>query len=148
MRSDDLLLIAAAAVATGCTSGSAACPPIRSPIRGLPVRSAEEMGPSRSDTVALHLRLAHEELDSGRKLIMDGDQDRARLVLMRSEADANVALNRSREARGQDGGAEICQDELRAIRGSMPSGSTPSVPSVSRLRRRGCDMKPIVVSNT
>lgn len=128
MRSMISLLIAAAAVATGCASGAPVPASTLANSRAA-VRSAEEMGAGKDPTAALHLRLAHEELDSGRKLIMDGDQDRARLVLMRSEADANVALNRSREAQAKTE-AQKSLDELRAIRGSMPSGSTPSVPSV------------------
>ncbi|AKV04701.1 hypothetical protein AKJ09_11364 [Labilithrix luteola] len=127
MRSMISLLIAVAAVATGCATGGPVPANTLANTRAA-VRSAEEMGAVKDPTAALHLRLAHEELDSGKKLIMEGDQDRARYVLMRSEADANVALNRSREAQAKME-AQKSLDDLRTIRSSMPSGSMPSVPS-------------------
>lgn len=86
------------------------------------VKSAEDMGAAKDPTAALHLRLAREQLEVGRKLIIDGDTDRARLVLMRAEADADVALNLSRERAAKMAAAKA-NDDLRAVRSSMPSTS-------------------------
>lgn len=119
MRSIISLLVIAAAALSGCASGGAV-PADRLASSKAAVRSAEDMGAANDPTAALHLRLAREQLDRGKKLIMDGDTDRARYVLMRAEADADVALNRSRETAAKSQ-AQKAIDDLRAVQASIPS---------------------------
>lgn len=121
MRSTISLLVIAAAALAGCASGGAV-PADRLATSKAAVKSAEDMGAAKDPTAALHLRLAREQLEVGRKLIIDGDTDRARLVLMRAEADADVALNLSRERAAKMAAAKA-NDDLRAVRSSMPSTS-------------------------
>src|SRR5436190_24095061 len=61
------------------------------------VRSAQEMGADRDVRAAKHLALASSQLAMGRKLVIDGESDEARLVLMRAEADAIPAMDLARE---------------------------------------------------
>lgn len=123
-RTISLLVVTALAVA-GCASGGAV-PADKLANSKAAVQAAEEMGAARDPSAALHLRLAREQLDTGKKLIMDGDTDRARYVLMRAEADANVALNRSREVAAKTE-AQKAIDDLRAVRSSIPQTSSPSI---------------------
>jgi hypothetical protein len=62
------------------------------------VRNAEMMNADHIPTASVYLRLAHEELAEGRRLIRAGDNDQAIYVLLRSEADADAAMNLAREA--------------------------------------------------
>jgi hypothetical protein len=60
-------------------------------------RSAEEVGARDVPSAALHLQLAQEQIDLARKLMKDNQNDRAHYVLMRAEADAELALVEARE---------------------------------------------------
>ena len=61
------------------------------------IRAAEEVGANEIPQAALHLQLAKEELAQAEKLVKDGDKEEAKSMLMRSEADASLALVLSRE---------------------------------------------------
>ena len=45
----------------------------------------------------LHLKLAQDQYDQAKKLVADGENNRAALVLMRAEADAELAHALARE---------------------------------------------------
>src|SRR5690606_25833530 len=97
MKSVSFGAVAAMAVsAAGCASSPVPADKLARSQAAL--RSAEEMGADRQPTAALHLRFAREQLDLARRLIEKGDNARANGVLARAEADAEVALNLSREA--------------------------------------------------
>jgi hypothetical protein len=61
------------------------------------VRAAEEVGAHAVPSAALHLQLAQEEIDQAKKLMKDDQNDRARYVLMRAQADAELAVVEARE---------------------------------------------------
>jgi hypothetical protein len=56
------------------------------------IRAAEEVGASHNPTAALHLQLAKEQFDHAGKLSAKEDKPRADRLLMRAEADAELAL--------------------------------------------------------
>ena len=60
-------------------------------------RAAEEVGASQYPRAEYHAQLAREQLDRARKLIADGDQARADIILQRATVDAEVALAVARE---------------------------------------------------
>lgn len=56
------------------------------------IRAAQETGSGSVPQAALHLKLAEEQLQSAKGLIRDNDNKRAEYVLMRSQADAELAI--------------------------------------------------------
>jgi len=71
------------------------------------IRAAEEVGAEKQPAAALHLQLAKEQTDRAQKLIKDGKDDEAAMLLVRAEADANlaVALARSSQEAADAAGA-------------------------------------------
>jgi hypothetical protein len=62
------------------------------------VRAAREVGAERVPAAALHLRIAQHELSRAQALVRDGEYEHAEWMLVRSEADAEVAVALAREA--------------------------------------------------
>ncbi|MBX3229681.1 MAG: DUF4398 domain-containing protein [Labilithrix sp.] len=60
-------------------------------------RSAKELGANNEPKAALHLKLASDQIDQAKKLIADGDNKRADLVLQRANADAELAVMLAKE---------------------------------------------------
>ena len=60
-------------------------------------RSAHELGAVKEPRGALHLKYAQEQIDQAKKLMADGDNKRADLVLQRASADAEVAVMLAKE---------------------------------------------------
>lgn len=78
------------------------------------IRAAEEVGASQVPTAALHLQLAKEETERARQLIKNGDNDRAKYVLMRADADAELALALSKEDAAKTD-AQAAMEQVRAL---------------------------------
>ena len=78
-------------------------------------RSARELGAEREPKAALHLRLATEQIDQAKKLMADGDNKRADLVLQRASSDAELAVMLAKEntARGE---AEKAQERVKNVK--------------------------------
>ena len=62
------------------------------------IRGASEAGAKNVPQATLHLRLAQEQRATALQLIANGENGRAKYVLERSEADAELALALAREA--------------------------------------------------
>jgi hypothetical protein len=60
------------------------------------VKAAEELNAESEPQAAFHLRLAKEQLAHGKKLMKEGDNKNASLVLLRAESDGEAALNIAR----------------------------------------------------
>ena len=60
-------------------------------------RSARELGADKDPKAALHLRLAQEQIDQAKKLMADGDNKRADLVLQRASSDAELSVMYAKE---------------------------------------------------
>lgn len=88
------------------------------------IRSAEEVGARHVPEAKLHLQLALEQTEHGKQLAKDGDNERAASVLMRAEADAELALALAREStlRGE---AQEALEKVRALRSQARPGSGP-----------------------
>ena len=78
-------------------------------------RSARELGAEREPKAALHLRLATEQIDQAKKLMSDGDNKRADLVLQRASSDAELSVMLAKEntARGE---AEKAQERVKNVK--------------------------------
>ena len=60
-------------------------------------RSAVELGAGSEPNAQLHLQLAHEQLAQAKVAARDGDEARANGLLLRSRADAELAVALTRE---------------------------------------------------
>ena len=85
------------------------------------VRGAEEIGAERNAIGSRHLQAARASFKEGKQLVMDGEQDRATMMLLRAEADAELAMNVTREATALED-ARKTRDEVRTIRMSLTKG--------------------------
>lgn len=62
------------------------------------IRGASEAGARDVPAATLHLRLAEEQRQAGLAAVANGDNERGRLLLARSEADAELAIALARQA--------------------------------------------------
>jgi len=91
-----IMLFAVAVAATGIVAGCASVP-LRTEASTSGIRAAEEAGAAKVPQASLHLQLAKEELESAKMLSAKGEKEKADSMLMRAEADAELAVVLSRE---------------------------------------------------
>ena len=91
------------------------------------IRAAQETGGRSVPQAALHLKLAEEQLEAGKKLMRDNDNERASYVLSRAEVDAELALALSR-AEDTKAKASKALENVRAVRSGAPTPATPPTP--------------------
>lgn len=101
----------------GC--GGAAVPHDKLASAQASIRAAEEIGAKNQPQAELHLKLARDQVAHARALIADDENERARLVLMRAEADAELALSLAKEASLQNE-ARQAVEQVRMIRQRTP----------------------------
>ncbi|HEU4581652.1 MAG TPA: DUF4398 domain-containing protein [Polyangiaceae bacterium] len=88
------------------------------------VRAAEVAGAQDGPQSALHLKRAREQVESGKSLIQEGENERAEWVLRRAQSDADLALAvATEEARRKQ--AAAAKAELDQLRENVRQGSTP-----------------------
>lgn len=85
-----VLAVVAIAIAAGCASTPLKTEPVTSGIR-----AAEEVGAANVPQASLYLQLAKEELDRAHKLDAQDETERAASMLLRAEADAELAVTLS-----------------------------------------------------
>ena len=90
------MVCAAAVVATAIIAGCASAPLRTTEATTSGIRAAEEVGAAKVPQASLHLQLAREELELARKLAAKGDKEEAASMLLRAEADAELAVALSR----------------------------------------------------
>jgi hypothetical protein len=112
------VLVASLALATAC--GKASVPTERLGRAEGAVRSARETNAASEPSAALQLRLAQEELAHGKNLIERGENERASYVLMRAEADAELARNLHDEANSRQQAQSVIA-EVQALRNAAGS---------------------------
>ncbi|MFO7569419.1 MAG: hypothetical protein R6W75_06440 [Smithellaceae bacterium] len=76
-----------ATIVAGCSSA-----PLRTEASTSGIRAAEVAGAASVPQASLHLQLAQDELAKARELSEKGEKDKAASMLMRAEADAELAL--------------------------------------------------------
>jgi len=84
------------------------------------IRAAEEVGAQSVPEAALHLKMARDQVATAEKLIADGENEDAALVLSRAEADAELALALAKESslRAQAEDAKRTVEELQGGKGA------------------------------
>ena len=78
------------------------------------IRAAEEVGAKDVPTAALHVQLAKEETDKARIMMKAGNNDRAKFMLMRAQADAELAITLSKEDAATEE-ASLAMEQVRAL---------------------------------
>jgi hypothetical protein len=81
-----------AAMIAGCGSS----PAINKEPSTSAISAAEEAGASKIPSASLYLQLAKEELDNAQRLATKGDKDQAQSLLLRAQADGELAVVLSR----------------------------------------------------
>jgi regulator of protease activity HflC (stomatin/prohibitin superfamily) len=81
-----------AAVIAGCGSSSV----VNKEASTSAIRAAEEVGASNVPSASLYLQLAKEELENAKVLAAKGDKEQAESMLLRAEADGELAVALSR----------------------------------------------------
>jgi len=81
-----------AVVIAGCGSS----PAINKEASTSAIRAAEEVGASKVPSASLYLQLAKEGLEKAKALAKDGDREEAESMLLRAQADAELAVALSR----------------------------------------------------
>ena len=79
------------------------------------IRSASELGAAQTPSAALYLKLAQDNVAQAQRLIKDGDNQRADYVLMRAEADAELALALTRETSTRTA-AEQVVEQVKSVK--------------------------------
>jgi hypothetical protein len=78
-------------------------------------RSARELGADREPKAQLHLKLASEQIEQAKKLMADGDNKRADLILQRANADAELSVMLAKEFTAKSD-AEKAQDKVKSLK--------------------------------
>ena len=108
-----ILTAGAAFCLAGCAS--TAVPAERLASSEAAIRSATELGAAGTPSATLYLKLAHDNVEQAKKLIKDGDNKRADYVLMRAEADAELALAMTRETAARTS-AEQVLEQVKSVK--------------------------------
>jgi hypothetical protein len=85
------------------------------------IRAAEVAGAQNSPQSALHLKRAREQVDNGKGLIQEGENERAEWVLRRAQSDADLALSLAHEEVQRKKAAEA-KEELEQLQESIREG--------------------------
>jgi outer membrane murein-binding lipoprotein Lpp len=86
-----IMVFAVAVVATAIVAGCANAP-LRTEASTSGIRAAEEAGAAKVPQASLHLQLAREELELAKGLAAKGEKEKAASMLLRAEADAELAV--------------------------------------------------------
>ncbi len=115
MRSGSTILFLSLVLFGAASTGCATAMPLKTEASTSGIRAAEEVGAAKIPRASLHLQLAKEELAKAQALSKDGDQEEAKSMLMRAEADAElaVALSHASAAKGE---AEEAVERVRELR--------------------------------
>jgi hypothetical protein len=112
-------MVIAAAVAVIAISAGCANTPLRTEASTSGIRAAEEAGAAKVPQASLHLQLAREELVQAKDLSAKGEKDKAASMLLRAEADAELALVLSRED-AEKTEANAAVERVRQLRRDNP----------------------------
>lgn len=82
------------------------------------IRAAQELNADATPAAQLHLKLARDQFGQAKRLMADGKNDRAEYLLMRAEADADVAVAIAKETQVR----KRASDAIEEVRKARSSG--------------------------
>ena len=106
-----ILMVVGLALFLGCASA----PPLRTEASTSEISAAEEAGAAKVPNASLHLQLAKEELELAKGLAAKGEKENAASMLLKAEADAELAVALSRED-AERAEAQGAMDRVRQLR--------------------------------
>lgn len=109
-----LLFLSAAALSLSACAGAPA-PKKQHMHTQSTLHAAQEMGANKDPDAKLHLQLAKEQLNEARKLMEKDENTKAKRVLARAEADADLAIALTREEQAEDE-AQDAKEEIQKLR--------------------------------
>ena len=110
-RLSSTLALVVVAAAVGC--GGAPPPAERLTSAEAAIRGAQEVGAPNVPSASLSLRIAQESVAKAKALIDDSEMEEADLLLMRAQADAELALALAREHVAKQEATKARQDVAR-----------------------------------
>lgn len=96
MRHISMAVLAGSVLFSVVIAGCGSSPAINREASTSAIRAAEEAGASNVPSASLYLQLAKEELENARGLAAKGDKKQAESMLLRAQADAELAVALSR----------------------------------------------------
>jgi hypothetical protein len=112
-------LISVVAVLTAVIGAGCARSPLRTEASTSGIRAAEEAGAANVPQASLHLQLAKEELARAKELSAKGEKEKGASMLLRAEADAELAVTLSRgDAERMEARAAV--ERVRQLRQDNP----------------------------
>lgn len=113
-----IMMFAVVFIATAIIAGCANTP-LRTEGSTSGIRAAEEVGAANVPQASLHLQLAKEELERAKALSAKGEKEEANSMLLRAEADAELAVALSRED-AEKTEAQAAVESVRKLRQDNP----------------------------
>lgn len=107
-----------------CASSKAVVPADKLTRAQAAVRGAEVVGAEQDPNAATHLRFAREQLDLGKRMIEEGSNQRAELILERAEADAQASMNLARASNAKLEATQTIE-RVQKAKMSIPQEGTP-----------------------
>ena len=105
------LLVGSVLIAAGCGSS----PEINKEASTSAIRAAEESGASNIPSASLYLQLAKEELEFAQKLAANDEKEKAESMLLRAQADGELAVALSRSEADKNEAAKAIE-RVRQLR--------------------------------
>lgn len=96
MRRVHMAMVVGSVLFAAAVAGCASTPPINKEASTSAIRAAEEVGASSIPSASLYLQLAKEELENAKALAAKGDKEQAESMLLRAQADGELAVALSR----------------------------------------------------
>lgn len=115
------IIVFAAAVLVGCASAPPPTAKLASSTAA--IRAAAELQANEIPEAQRHLKYAEDQAATARRLMAEGENERASWLLARSEADAEVAIALAKESQIQRQAAKA-QSEVNAL----PKAPLPGTP--------------------
>jgi len=115
MKRVHMAMLAGSALLTAVIAGCGSGPAVNKEASTSAIRAAEEVGASNVPGASLYLQLAKEEMENARVLAAKGDKEQAESMLLRAQADGELAVALSR---GETDKAEATQaiERVRVLR--------------------------------
>ncbi len=96
MRHVNMAMLAGSVLLTAVFAGCGSSPVVNKEASTSAIRAAEEVGASKVPSASLYLQLAKEELENAKVIAAKGDKEQAESMLLRAQADAELAVALSR----------------------------------------------------
>jgi regulator of protease activity HflC (stomatin/prohibitin superfamily) len=96
MRHVNMAMLAGSVLLAAVLAGCGSSPAVNKEASTSAIRAAEEVGASNVPSASLYLQLAKEELENARILAAKGDKEQAESMLLRAQADGELAVALSR----------------------------------------------------